>query len=110
MSNYTLAQAYEVLDESRRISAEDARRPRPDPRTARASFLPGLATILTFADMIVGQQENNPDMGLPEAVRAAAIENPELHREWIEEQNKKRAASEQEEKDSAARARASRNR
>jgi hypothetical protein len=100
--SYSIAAARAVLEESRRIHAEDARR-RPDFRTARASAsLPHLA-VLTFADIILGQQEKNPELKLPEAVRLAAVENPELHKEWVERENTKMQNAEQTKKDTAAR-------
>lgn len=102
MSNYTIAEAREVMRQTQEIL--DAPGYGADPRTARAA-----ATTRPpqqeFTDIIVRLQTENPDLSLREAVRSAAIKEPELHKKWVAKENEKLAASEQEKKDSAARVR-----
>jgi len=107
MSNYTVAEGLAVLEETKRLLAEDDRR-RPDFRTARASAN-NPPPQLEFADIILRQQEENPDLSLSEAVRLATIDRPDLHKEWVAKENAKMRNEEQTKKDAAARFR-SRNR
>ena len=101
--SYTIEQAKAVMAETARLLAKDARR-NPNIGTARA-FATTRPPELEFADVIVRLQTENPDLSLPEAVRAAAIEEPTLHKKWVEKENTKMQIAEQEKKDSAARVR-----
>ena len=104
MSTHTLAEIRRVMQETQVVLDRDDRQ--SPVMNARAS-----ATQLRppeFSDIIVRLQTENPDWSLPEAVRAAAIEEPTLHKKWVEKENTKMQIAEQEKKDSAARSRARR--
>ena len=85
---YTIAEAQAVLDETKRITAEDARR-RPDPREPRASAQTDPpARAKSFHDIIVAHMKRGATQA--QATRLAAIERPDLRREFVELSNKHR--------------------
>ena len=82
---YTLEEASEVLAETRKILAEDARR-QPDPRTARAAATTKPpARPESFHDVIVGHQRAGKT--LAQATRLAAIERPDLRADFVKSTN-----------------------
>ena len=82
---YTLEEASEVLAETRKILAEDARR-QPDPRTARAAATTKPpARPESFHDVIVGHQRAGKT--LAQATRLAAIERPDLRSSFVAKTN-----------------------
>jgi len=114
MSNYTIEEGLAVLEETKRLLAEDDRR-RPDFRTARAAATTppptdaesGVGTTLlkraaqyVFADEILKHMELGSS--LADATREAAVARPDLHKEFVRKENELMAASEQKRKDAAA--------
>ena len=106
MSNYTIAEAKQVMAETAAILAEDARR-KPDIGTARAAATTDPPSKYEFADEIVRHQEDGAT--LQEATRLAANARPDLRQAFVERENRRRESGEQQDAE-AARRRRNRNR
>lgn len=99
---YTIEQAREIMGETQRFLDEDARLGRCVTARAAATRKPPTAEKL-FADYICDHLDDGKT--LPEAIREAAIAQPNLHRAWIREKQEQQKLKEQKEREAARRAR-----
>ena len=102
MSNYTIAEAKQVMAETAAILAEDARR-KPDIGTARAASRaqPPSANELFFTE--VGELMDSEGLSRAEAVRRVSCEKPNLREAYIEELNKEKKQEEDRERETSRR-------
>jgi|GEM_PF-6330608 len=108
--SYTIAEAREIMNETSRILANDAKREKQRVNArAAATTAPPSATEL-FCDYVVKEMDADESLSFQDAIRRVASEHPTLHEAYILEHNKQRIVQETRDRKEASRARAARNR